>query len=161
MRLRSYTPKDFERVHEIDQQCFERAIAYSRADMRAYLSLPGAECVIAETEKGEMAGFCLAAHEQGLGYLITMDVLESYRRHGVATALLREIEGRLAARQVNEMWLETATDNQAAIAFWHKHGYRKQGTRKNYYPGKRDAYTMRKVPLGDSGNAPDSQPEDV
>lgn len=156
IRLRSYTPKDFERVHEIDQQCFEPGIAYSRADMRAYLNLPGAECVIAEAGKDEMAGFCLAAHEQGFGYLITMDVLEIHRRHGVATALLREIERRLAARRVNEVWLETATDNQPAIAFWHKHGYRKQGTRKNYYPGKRDAYTMRKVLLSDSGDAPEA-----
>ena len=52
------------------------------------------------------------------GYLITMDVLPRYRRKGVAAALLAEAERRLAERDVREVWLETATDNEAAIAFW-------------------------------------------
>lgn len=143
--LRSYTARDFEDIHEIDRQCFEPDIAYSRADMRMYLRLSGAECVISETDDGKMAGFCLAAHEEGIGYLITMDVVPRYRRHGVATALLDNMEKRLAAQLVGEMWLETATANQPAIAFWQKHGYRRQGIRKGYYPGGGDAYTMRKV----------------
>ena len=149
-RLRSYTPQDFEIIHEVDQRCFEKEIAYSRAEMRAYLKLPGAECVIAESGPGKIAGFCLAAHEKGVGYLVTMDVLEKYRRQGLGGGLLEEMEKRLAARGAQEMWLETATDNEPAIAFWNKHGYRKQGTRKNYYPNGRDAYTMRKK-IADSG----------
>lgn len=144
-QLRSYRPQDFETLYQIDQQSFDREVAYSRAEMRAYLKLPGAECVIAETDRGNRAGFCLAAHEEGIGYLVTMDVLPEYRRRGMASALLRETESRLGASQVIEVWLETATDNEPAIAFWQKHGYRKQGVRKGYYPGGRDAYTMRKV----------------
>ncbi len=98
----------------------------------------GVECVVAEAE-GKVAGFCLAAGEGGLGYVITMDVLEAYRRHGIASALLEAVEERLALRKVREVWLETATDNDAAIAFWERRGYRKRGIRKNYYPGGRDA----------------------
>jgi [ribosomal protein S18]-alanine N-acetyltransferase len=91
-----------------------------------------------------VAGFCLASSEEALGYVVTMDVLAQYRRHGVASALLEAVEQRLAASHVAEMWLETATDNDAAIAFWQRHGYRKQGIRRDYYPGGRDAFTMRK-----------------
>ena len=152
-QLRSYTPQDFETLYQIDQQSFDREVAYSRAEMRAYLKLPGAECTIAETDRGSPAGFCLAAHEEGIGYLVTMDVLPKYRRRGVASALLRETESRLDAARAVEVWLETATDNEPAIAFWQKHGYRKQGVRKGYYPGGRDAYTMRKVLL----SRPDSE----
>lgn len=107
------------------------------------MRFPGLECAVAEAES-RVVGFCLAASEEVLGYVITMDVLEAYRRHGIASALLEAVEQALAARQVGEVWLETATDNDAAIAFWQRHGYRKHGVRKDYYPGGRDAFSMRK-----------------
>ena len=143
-KLRAYEPDDFEILYEIDQACYEREIAYSRSELRQYMRFPGTECSVAEA-KGNVVGFCLAASEESLGYVITMDVLKDYRRHGIASALLEAVERRLAARQVQEVWLETATDNDAAIAFWRRHGYRKRGVRKGYYPGGRDAYTMRKT----------------
>lgn len=141
--LRACRPGDFEILHEIDQACYEPEIAYSRAELRDYLRLPGAKCVVAESD-GAMVGFCLAARENGYGHIITIDVLQPFRRQGAGTALLAEIERRLVADGAREIWLETATDNEAAIAFWKKHGYRKRGVRKKYYPGNRDAYAMSK-----------------
>lgn len=143
-KLRPYRTEDFEALYQIDQLCYEPEIAYSRRDLREYMRFPGAECIVSETEHAEIAGFCLAAHEDQLGYIITMDVLSAYRRLGIAAELLQRIEQTLALKGVQEVWLETATDNNPAIAFWGKHGYRKQGVRKNYYPGGRDAYTMCK-----------------
>lgn len=141
--LRDYAAGDFERLYEIDQACYEPAIAYSRREMRNYLRFPGADCVVAEAD-GEIIGFCLTAHERASGYIITIDVLAEYRRHGVGTMLLAEVERRLAASGVREIALETATDNVSAIAFWQKHGYRTRGVKKGYYPGGRDAYSMTK-----------------
>jgi ribosomal-protein-alanine N-acetyltransferase len=142
-KLRTYEPADFEVLYQIDQLCYEPEIAYSRRELRHYMRFPGLECVVAEADS-QLVGFCLATSEEGLGYVITMDVLPDYRRHGVASALLETVELRLAARHVGEVWLETATDNDAAIAFWQRHGYRKHGVREGYYPRGRDAFTMRK-----------------
>jgi ribosomal protein S18 acetylase RimI-like enzyme len=148
IRLRSYTAADFDKIYVIDQACYEPRIAYSRTEMRQYLRFPGAECVVAEASSENsppaMIGFCLTAHKDSWGYVVTMDVLSEYRRHGVASMLLTEAERRLVAAGVRQIGLETATDNAPAIAFWQKHGYRKSGVRKNYYPGGRDAYTMAK-----------------
>ena len=141
--LRTYTPEDFETLYEIDQACYEPAIAYSKREFRNYLRFPGAECVIAE-ENGKAIGFCLTAHQQARGYIITIDVLVKFRRRGVGTALLSEVERRLATHGVNEIGLETATDNESAIAFWQRHGYRTRGVWKGYYPGGRDAFSMTK-----------------
>lgn len=152
-KLRTYAPADFETLYEIDQACYEPAIAYSRRELRNYLRFPGADCVVAETNaktktrKPSIAGFCVTAHEDDWGYIITIDVLESFRRHGLGTLLLTEAERRLAANGATEIALDTAIDNTAAIAFWRKHGYRIRGTRKDYYPGGRDAYAMiKKLP---------------
>jgi ribosomal-protein-alanine N-acetyltransferase len=145
--LRTYAPDDFETLYEIDQACYAPAIAYSRRELRNYLRFPGAECVVATTKNGRkrtIAGFCITAHEDDWGYIVTIDVLEAYRRHGVGTLLLAEAERRLAANGATEIGLDTAVNNVAGIGFWQRHGYRILGTRKDYYPGGLDAYAMAK-----------------
>jgi [ribosomal protein S18]-alanine N-acetyltransferase len=142
--LRAFTPSDFEALYEIDQACYEPAIAYSRRELRNYLRFPGSDCSVAETE-GTAIGFILTAHQDDWGYIITIDVLASYRRHRVGSLLLTRAERSLAAGGVREIALETAIDNSSAIAFWHSHGYRTRGIKKRYYPGGRDAYAMAKL----------------
>jgi len=142
--LRTYEPGDFETLYEIDQVCYAPAIAYSRRDLRSYLSLPGAECVVAETSTG-IVGFCITARHGAEGHIITLDVIEACRRHGAGSLLLAEVERRLAAGGVRKVSLETATDNSAAIAFWKKHGYRALSVLKRYYPNGLDAWAMSKT----------------
>ena len=141
--LRAYSPEDFETLYEIDQLCYPPAIAYSRREMKMYLRSPGAACVIAEAT-GKPIGFCLTAHEDAWGYIITIDVIAPHRRQGAGSLLLQDAEKRLTRQGVKEIALETATDNAATIAFWKKHGYRICGVQKGYYPGGLDAYSMRK-----------------
>jgi ribosomal protein S18 acetylase RimI-like enzyme len=143
--LRDYEPADFDALYEIDQACYPADIAYSRRDLRAYLRFSGAGCVVAAASNA-VAGFCISANQDGRGYIVTIDVLGQFRRSGMGSALLREVECRLAANGVREVRLETATDNDSAIAFWQKHGYRSLGIRKDYYPG-RDAFAMSKTIL--------------
>jgi ribosomal-protein-alanine N-acetyltransferase len=156
-RLRTYEPADFETLYEIDQLCYEPEIAYSRRELRAYLQYPGAQCVVALTRtarpvrqprpksKPAIIGFCVIAAELDYGYIVTIDVLEPWRRKGVGHALLVGAEKRAAARGACQIELDTATENSAAIAFWEKHGYRKLAVRRRYYPNGRDAYAMRKT----------------
>jgi ribosomal protein S18 acetylase RimI-like enzyme len=40
--------------------------------------------------------------------------------------------------------LETAVDNEVAIAFWQRHGFSPEAVLKRYYIGRVDAYEMRK-----------------
>jgi ribosomal protein S18 acetylase RimI-like enzyme len=143
IKLRSYVPDDFEPLYEIDQTCYPPEVAYSRRELRAYMRFEGADCVVAE-DSGKPIGFCLTANRSGQGYIVTIDVLESHRGNHVGSLLLEESERRLALNGVSEIDLETATDKQSVVAFWLKHGYRKRGIKKGYYPGGRDAFKMVK-----------------
>lgn len=151
--LRAYVPADFDQLYEIDQLCYEPEIAYSRRELRNYMRFPGAACIVAEIA-ARIAGFCLAAWQDEIGYVVTMDVLPSYRRIGMASALLRDVEQKFLKAGVQAIWLETATENEPAIAFWQKHGFRKVRVRKRYYPGGRDAYSMTKLTAPPSKASP-------
>lgn len=140
---RQYDAHDFATLYKLDQACFAPGIAYSKTMLKYFLAQPGAECLVA-TDEGKIVGFILTEENPPLGRVITLDVGEKHRRTGVGSALLRESEANLLFRGVRTMLLETATTNEAGIAFWERHGYRKEAVLKNYYPGRLDAYEMRK-----------------
>jgi len=146
---RPYQAKDFARLHRLDQACFPPGIAYTRWSLHYYLSLPGADCLVAEEGK-ELAGFILAEVNPPLGHIITLDVAEQFRRRGVGSQLLREMEEHFAFQRVHAVLLETSVENKSGIAFWEKHGYRTEAVVKKYYLGKVDALEMRKKLRADS-----------
>jgi ribosomal protein S18 acetylase RimI-like enzyme len=156
LTFRSYEPHDFAALYRLDQSCFPAGISYSKTTLRYFLTIPSADCVVA-VEDGKIAGFVVSEENPPLAHIITLDVEERHRRRGVATALLQKIESNLAARGVRSILLETATTNEAAVAFWQRHGYRIEATLKRYYLGRLDAYEMRKIlpaPLKTSGTQP-------
>src|SRR5258708_18736402 len=143
--LRDYSPSDLETLYEIDQACYPRGIAYSRRMLRWYLSQPEALCIVAQARRADdlaVLGFIIAEARAEEGYIVTIDVLEAHRRSGIGTALLRETERRLAKMGVRYIGLQTATNNQAGVAFWQRHGYRSSAVTRGYYLGRIDAYEM-------------------
>jgi len=160
--LRDYSLTDFETLYEIDQVCYPRGIAYSRRMLRWYLKQRGSLCIVAQAAGGVEAallGFIIAhargatsppgaksarVGDPGEGYIVTIDVLEAHRRSGIGTALLQETERRLAKMGVRYVGLQTATNNEAGVAFWQRHGYRSSGVTRGYYLGRIDAYDMSK-----------------
>lgn len=146
--LRPYSSADFETLYAIDRACYPRGIAYSRGVLREFLSLPGADCLVARAGQGReeaVTGFIIGESAGAEARIITIDVLEAHRRGGVGTALLLALEERLAARGARRVELETATSNAAGVAFWERHGYRKTGVLRGYYLGRLDAWKMRKT----------------
>jgi ribosomal-protein-alanine N-acetyltransferase len=144
IRFRPYQPYDFETLYRIDQACFPRGIAYGRLEMKYYLRSEGSFCLVAEAD-GEVAGFILTEQTAGRAHVITLDVLEAYRRRNIGSRLLQAAEQEAAKQGVPRMVLETATTNKAAIALWKKHGYREIATIAAYYGPGLDAFEMHKT----------------
>jgi [ribosomal protein S18]-alanine N-acetyltransferase len=145
VHLRPYQSEDFEALHALDQTCFVPGIAYSKAMLRYFLNEPAAVCVVAETEdEEEIAGFILGETNRQLGHIVTLDVAQEYRRLGVGSLLLNALEKQFAAAGIRGMVIETAVNNDAAVEFWQRHGYRTEATLKRYYLSRVDAWQMRK-----------------
>lgn len=151
--LRAYEPHDFAALYKLDQSCFPPGISYSRTTLRYFLTLPSADCTIAE-EDGRILGFILSEENPPLAHIITLDVDAKHRRNGVGTTLLETQEANLASRAVRSILLETAIDNEPAVAFWQSRGYRIEATLKRYYLGRMDAYEMRKILPGPARQRP-------
>jgi ribosomal-protein-alanine N-acetyltransferase len=141
--LRPYQPSDFEALLAMDQVCFPKTIAYGRREMKSYLQSEGSHCIVAENA-GKVAGFILTERGAEIAHIITLDVLESFRRQSVGSKLLEAGERKAFAHGAAIMYLETATTNKAAIALWKKHGYCETGTIANYYGRGQNAFEMLK-----------------
>ncbi|HJX97029.1 MAG TPA: N-acetyltransferase [Candidatus Acidoferrum sp.] len=151
--LRSYEPHDFAALHRLDQSCFPAGISYSKTTLHYFLTIASADCIVAADGK-QIAGFILTEENPPLAHIITLDVAEAHRRQGVGTSVLLESEKNLALRGVRSILLETAIDNDGAVAFWKRHGYRIEAVLKRYYLGRLDAYEMRKILPGTGKSAP-------
>ena len=142
--LRPYEPHDFAALHRLDKSCFPAGIAYSKNTLHHFLTIASADSIVA-LEDGRIAGFILTEENPPLAHVITLDVAEPFRRRGAGSLLLAESEKNLSLRGVRHVLLETAIQNEAAVAFWQRHGYRIEAVLKRYYLGRLDAYEMRKI----------------
>lgn len=133
VRLRDYQPGDLEALWQLDQVCFEAGIAYSREELLHYIGLRTAFTLVAESD-AEIRGFIVAHRRRGgFGHILTIDVDPDFRQRGVGTLLLRGAHARLQNEGARTIFLETAVNNTAAIAFYKRHGYNIVRTLPRYY----------------------------
>jgi [ribosomal protein S18]-alanine N-acetyltransferase len=94
---------------------------------------------------GIPVGFIVAeAGRPKAGHIITIDVLEEARRSGLGSRLLAAAEERLGDAGCRAVFLETAVDNRAALAFYKRHEYCLVKTLPRYYSNGVDAFMLKK-----------------
>jgi ribosomal-protein-alanine N-acetyltransferase len=143
--LRDYLSQDFETIWKLDQICFTRGIAYSKAELNHFLKQARSFCLVAERED-EVRGFVVVERDlKQTGRIITIDVHPDTRLAGLGTLLMRAAEDRLMSLGAKHVILEVAVDNLPAITFYKKHGYSVVGTIPRYYLDSLDALRMEKT----------------
>jgi [ribosomal protein S18]-alanine N-acetyltransferase len=140
---------DLDALFAIDQECFRPGIAYSRVELRYYLSRPRAVSFVAEDDaNGAIAGFAVAEIylQKGapVGHIITIDVRSSSRKKGIGRLLMDAIQAQLHEAGASVVRLEVAADNEGAQAFYRRFGFAQTGRIPGYYMGKLDAFLMEK-----------------
>lgn len=76
--------------------------------------------------------------------VLTVGVLPEYRKAGIGTAFMEQLENWASDKESNAMILEVGVNNAGAIALYESLGYSKISVRKNYYGNGLDALVMRK-----------------
>ena len=132
IRLRDFRPEDLEGAFELDQICFEPGIAYSRSEIRGFLSRAGAVALVAESG-GALAGFAIGHRRGGKGHIVTIDIARGSRRRGAGKLLLAELLRRLGEGGAQQIRLEVDARNAGAIRFYEQMGFRATRKLKDYY----------------------------
>jgi ribosomal-protein-alanine N-acetyltransferase len=149
IRLRSFQMRDLAGLHRLDQVCFPREIAYSRAELQYFLTHPKCSCWIAEQPEDKLAGFVIferaSRYGRPAGHIVTLDIDPVERRRGLGTLLMQTAEEQLKQEGTDVLSLEVAENNPAARQFYRSLGFEVRGRIAKYYGGKVDAEVMEKV----------------
>ena len=135
--IRAGRPGDAARMWEIDQACFEPGVAYPMDIFYYHLMITRDPSFVA-LDDGEIIGFVLTAKAgRSKGIIVTIDILDGWRRQGMGARLMTFAENSFKRRGCGSVQLQVAVDNNAAIGFYEKMGYKKKKLLRDYYgPGK-------------------------
>ena len=67
-------------------------------------------------------------------YIMTLGVLEAYRRFGIGSQLLDWVVEKARLEKLSDVVLHVQTSNTAAIDFYKNHGFVVERTENDYYP---------------------------
>lgn len=144
MHLRGFRPDDLETLYKIDQACFAPGISYPREELRGFISQRRSRTWVAE-ESGEIVGFLIAERQaQKVAHIVTIDVVERWRRQRVGSLLMDAAEHWAAEQKLLLVYLEAAENNEPAQSFYRARGYRKVDHVENYYSDGTSAWVMLK-----------------
>lgn len=144
LNLRQFRPADLQTLYEIDQACFPPGISYSKEELAAFIDSRESKTWIA-VEDDTIAGFLIGKREPDrVGHIVTVDVLEPWRRRGVGRALMQAVEAWARDSDLGLIYLETAQDNLVAQRFYQVLGYEKVDEIEDYYREGVAAWVMAK-----------------
>ena len=77
--------------------------------------------------------------------ILMLSVLKSQRRQNIGSELLNNFLKQTYLLNIKNIELEVKTDNNKAIKFYQKHGFKIIGKLTKFYQNEEDAYTMKKT----------------
>ncbi|MDQ2750153.1 MAG: ribosomal protein S18-alanine N-acetyltransferase [Pseudonocardiales bacterium] len=140
-------PMQAEHIDELMR--FEHAMfgteAWTASGYRAELAdIERRHYLIAQGEQGELLGWAGVMVVADSAEILTVGVVPSARRRGIARQLLMALLAEAGRRGAVEAFLEVRFDNEAARSLYAREGFVQVGLRPGYYDGGRvDAVVMR------------------
>lgn len=147
IKIETASLKLLDRLFEIEEQCFDQE-AFTKRQIAYLLTDYNTIALVAKADN-DITGFIIAQEEIDdnilYGHIITINVALTYRRKGIATKLLKEIEEIFKQKGITECHLEVREDNKAAVKLYQNSGYQKIGRLEKYYGKKHGLYLKKNL----------------
>jgi ribosomal-protein-alanine acetyltransferase len=145
LKIETASIKLLDKLFEIEEQCFDQE-AFSKRQI-AYLLTDYNTIALAAKANSDIAGFILTQveieNDTLFGHIITINVASTYRRKGIASKMLQEMEIILKQKGIRECHLEVREDNSAALKLYQNNGYQKISRLEKFY-GKSHGLYLKK-----------------
>ena len=146
---------DPARLAAIHAACFTTPRPWTAAEFAALLAQPH---VFLLTDDASAPGALLIGSAiAGEAELLTLAVRPPARRQGIGRRLVQDFLATAQARGAEDLFLEVAADNAAAIALYEAAGFRRSGLRRGYYHTAEgaagDALVLTRKPAAPPSNA--------
>ena len=128
--IREAVEEDIPRIQEIERGSISPP--WSHGGLLAEIFRDNSFFALA-VDADTVVGFIILRHTADEGDLFQLAVDAAYRRRGVADALMDKALEWGWGRGIVVVYLEVRKSNNAAIALYEKHGFKKSGLRKRYY----------------------------
>lgn len=129
IQVREFLPNDIGRVMDVDHQAFAPLWQISKDDFVQALAL-SQNRTIALNEAGEIIGYQISSNIFDSGHIARIAVHPDYQRRHVATILLDNLFSRFLSLGVQEITVNTSSDNSTAINLYLRNGF--SYTQNNY-----------------------------
>ena len=147
VKIETATITLLDKLFKIEEQCFDQE-AFTKRQISYLLTDYNTIALVAKTDS-DIAGFIITQVEveenTEFGHIITINVPPNYRRKGIATKLLQEIEALLKQKGISECRLEVREDNSQAIKLYQSLGYQTIGKLEKYYGKKHGLYFKKAI----------------
>lgn len=129
-------PADAGELARLEAECF--AHPRSEAAIFSEISQPERYLLLTYKIQGRLEGYVGLEYVLDEGYITDLAVFPKYRRYGVGTALMRELERRGRGLGLRFLTLEVRAGNLAALGLYRGLGYQEAGRRPGFYTDPRE-----------------------
>lgn len=126
------TVEHIDDVLAVEEATF--SIPWTRKDFEREMTENNLAIYYVAVADGKIVGYAGMWHVITEGHITNVAVLEDYRKQGIGDALMAQLEQVAMEKEMIGITLEVRINNTPAQRLYHKHGYRAEGLRKNYYP---------------------------
>lgn len=132
VELRSLHPDDLENVVSIDAEISGRSRrAFFEKRLEIALADPSSLITCAATVEGDLIGFCFVRVESGafgidekVSVIDVISVAKSFRKGGVATLMMEELERRMAKHRIKQVRTQVDWGDAGLTGYFSSSGFR-------------------------------------
>ena len=145
-RLEPMTLAWLDAVHSVEHSAYSHP--WTQGNFRDSLAA-GYHCrvLVAPTPgAATLIGYFVAMKGAGEVHLLNITVAPAFQGQGWAPPMLEAVSGWARSQAAQWLWLEVRASNRRAQEIYSRHGFRRVGQRKGYYPSasgpREDAVVM-------------------